>query len=107
MRAPPFGLPRPGTDLNRQVSAALWWRVQSSVTSLIRGLHETDTGQWALRIGRGPDWVDTALATVFMYFWEIANVAYQAFDLTNTGLAELGTKFHELSASEKTSGHSG
>jgi aspartyl-tRNA synthetase len=82
-------------------------RVHSSVTSLIRGLHEADTGQWALRIGRGPDWVDTALATVFIHFWEIANVAYQAFDLTNTELAELSTKFQELHAPEKTSSHSG
>jgi len=71
-------------------------RVHSSVSSLVGGLHESDTGQWRLRVGRGPEWVDTALATVFMYFTQVANVAYQAFDLDNTKLNELSSKFESL-----------
>ncbi|PYT49395.1 MAG: aspartate--tRNA ligase, partial [Acidobacteria bacterium] len=76
-------------------------RLHSSVSSLVQHLHGLDTGKWDLRIGRGPEWVDTALATVFMYFSEIAEAAYHAFGVDNSKFKELTSKFGTLHATSQ------
>ncbi len=78
--------------------------LHSSVASLAGQLHEADHGDWTLRIGRGPEWVDTALATVFINFFAVVNVAYAAFALDKSNLEKLRKEFEKVHQSEISKG---
>src|SRR5262249_9180083 len=67
--------------------------LHSNVAALASNLQLGRDEQFTIRIGRGSEWVDTALATVFIYVHEIARFAYKAFQLNDSGLATLGDRF--------------
>jgi hypothetical protein len=50
----------------------------------------------AVRYGRGPDWVDTALATVFLFLGPAMNVAYDAFSIPKSSIESLFEEFRKL-----------
>ena len=70
--------------------------LHSSVSSLAGQLHEAQSGDWRLRYSRGPEWVDTALATVFIFFHAVTENAYSVFGLDKSHIASLGDKFKAL-----------
>jgi hypothetical protein len=70
--------------------------LHSSVSSMAGQLHETQSGDWRLRFDRGPEWVDTALATVFMFLYAVAKCTYSTFELGQTSIENLWKEFESL-----------
>ncbi len=71
-------------------------QVHSSVAALAGKVHQAGPTQFDIRIGRGEEWVDTALATVFMYLSPIMNVVYRAFGLDMKNLEDIAQEFHQF-----------
>ena len=59
-----------------------------------------------IRFGPGPEWVSTALATVFMFLGPIMNVAYDAYGLDKRELESLAGQFHALNHEQYAEGRS-
>jgi aspartyl-tRNA synthetase len=74
--------------------------LHSSVASVAGNLQESQQGNWKLRIGRGPEWVDTALATVFIFFFHVVEASYQVFEIDQRKIAELKAKFDDIHREE-------
>ncbi len=71
-------------------------QLHASAAALAGQVHLDSPNQLAIRFGRGPEWVDTALATVFMFLAPIMNVAYDAFRLDKGKLEALAEEFQEF-----------
>ena len=67
--------------------------VHSDLASLAGQVKIHGNDQMKVRIGRGPEWVGTSLATAFIFLHQIAQVAYKAFGYRNEGLTSLEGKF--------------
>jgi aspartyl-tRNA synthetase len=76
--------------------------LHSSVSSLAGQLEEAQQGDWKLRYSRGPEWVDTALATVFIFFHAVTENTCSVFGLDKSHIASLGDKFKALHEREKS-----
>jgi len=103
-RAHKIATPHYGYDV---VFSMLSQLVHSSVSSVAGQLHESQAGDWRLRYDRGPEWVDTALATVFIFLYAVANSVYATFNLETTQIAKLRTEFEELHRPQSESAQSG
>ena len=55
--------------------------LHSSVSSLASRLGQDDEQSFSMKIGRYHDWIDTALATVFIFVAQVASSAFKTFDL--------------------------
>ena len=75
--------------------------LHSSVSSMAGRLREGQPGAWDLQYDRGPQWVDTALATVFMFLYAVAKSAYTTFGLEMTKLDTMWNDFLLLQEAEK------
>jgi hypothetical protein len=81
--------------------------LHSSVSSVAGQLHESDPGDWRLRYDRGPEWVDTALVTIFIFFFALANSVYSTFKLDKTQIESLRKDFEAVHKSQQSSATSG
>lgn len=71
-------------------------QIHASAAALAGQVWQEGPAQLAIRVGRGAEWVDTALATVFMYLTPVMNVAYDAFRFEKRNLEALAQEFHQF-----------
>jgi aspartyl-tRNA synthetase len=71
-------------------------QVHASASAQVGQVTIQDESRISIKVGPGPEWVDTALATVFMFLGPIINVAYDAFSLDKSKLEGLGSQFRAI-----------
>jgi aspartyl-tRNA synthetase len=74
-------------------------QLHSTVSSFAGQVRFDNDGGYRIRIGRGPEWVDEALATVFIHLSQVVEVSYKAFEKDVTNFAMICKKFHEAHVS--------
>jgi hypothetical protein len=70
--------------------------LHSTPPALAGQLKEGGQQKFLMQIGRSHEWVDTALATVFLFFVQIADSAFKTFDLSNERLERLARAFAKV-----------
>ena len=70
-------------------------QLHSTVSSLAGQVQFGNDGGYRIRVGRGPEWVDEALATVFIHLSQVVEVSYKAFGKDTTNFTGICQKFHE------------
>jgi len=49
-----------------------------------------------MQVGQSHSWIDTALATVFIFFYQVAESAYRTFEISTERLEPILKAFKEL-----------
>jgi hypothetical protein len=70
--------------------------LHGDVASVAGKLKEDSTGNFSIQIGPSNHWVPQALATCFIGFHQVAQIAFRAFRMDETELDQVGNKFREL-----------
>jgi len=70
--------------------------VHPNITALAGKVTAASPNQLRVRIGRGDDWVEFALVTVFLFFHEIARIAFGAYRMDTASLDELRERLMQL-----------
>jgi Family of unknown function (DUF5677) len=70
--------------------------LHGDVASVAGKLKEDSAGNFSIQIGPSNHWVPQALATCFIGFHQIAQVAFKAFRIDEAELERVGNKFQEL-----------
>ncbi len=70
--------------------------IHSSPSGLVGQLSTLDGRSFEIQIGRSHEWIDTALALVFMYFAQISQTAFNTFGLDCQGLQPTFDAFRKL-----------
>jgi hypothetical protein len=71
-------------------------QVHASAAALAGQIRLDSPINMTIRVGRGAEWVDTALVIVFMFLTPIMNVAYEAFELDKSKMHELSGEFERF-----------
>ena len=75
--------------------------LHSSVSALVGQLEQEGQSSFRMRIGRSHDWIDTALATIFIFFAQVAGSAFKTFDIDDKKLEPVIRAFSGLHASSQ------
>jgi aspartyl-tRNA synthetase len=67
--------------------------LHSTPPAMVGQLRQDGQQQFRLQIGRSNEWLGTALATVFIFFAQIADSSFKTFDLNNERLESLTQEF--------------
>jgi hypothetical protein len=70
--------------------------LHSTPPAMAGQLKEDGQQQFRMQIGRSHEWVDTALATVFLFFAQIADSSFKTFNLSNERLESLAQAFTKV-----------
>jgi hypothetical protein len=70
--------------------------LHGDVASVAGRLDEDPEGNFVIKIGPANHWVPQALATCFIGFHQIAQVAYKAFVFDETELDQVAAKFSDF-----------
>jgi hypothetical protein len=76
--------------------------VHGDVASVAGRLREDAEGNFSIKIGPGNDWVPQALATGFIGFHQVAQVAFKAFAIDEAELDQIATRFREFTEKVQT-----
>jgi hypothetical protein len=70
--------------------------LHSTPGSIAGQIKQKGEQQFLMQIGRSHDWIETAFATVFIFFAQIADYAFKTFDLNNEKLDATSAAFRKL-----------
>ncbi len=70
--------------------------LHSSPAALAGQLQQEGAQSFAMQIGRSHEWIDTAFATVFIFFAQIVDSGVRAFSLRSEKLESVTSAFQKL-----------
>jgi len=78
--------------------------LHSDIAAVAGRLSEGSAGQFSLQVGPSNEWVAQALATCFIALYEVARVAFSAFEIEKAELEKFAEQFRKLTRELEAAG---